>query len=49
LVESWARGRGIEGYVASATIEARKPSTNPLELAERSSALTTAMFIHGRP
>jgi arsenite methyltransferase len=30
LVESWAPRRGIEGYVASATIEARKPSTNPL-------------------
>jgi hypothetical protein len=25
LVESWAPGRGIEGYAASATIEARKP------------------------
>jgi SAM-dependent methyltransferase len=30
LVESWAPGRGIEDHVASATIEARKPSTNPL-------------------
>jgi arsenite methyltransferase len=30
LVESWAPGRGIEDHVASTTIEARKPSTNPL-------------------
>jgi len=30
LVESWAPGRGIEGYVASVTIEARKPSASPL-------------------
>ena len=27
LVESWAPGRGIEDYVASATIEAHKPLT----------------------
>ena len=25
LVATWARGRGIENFVASATIEARKP------------------------
>jgi SAM-dependent methyltransferase len=29
LVESWAPGRGIEDYAASATIEARKPQTVP--------------------
>ena len=27
LVESWAPGRGIEDYVASATIEGRKPAS----------------------
>jgi hypothetical protein len=27
LVESWAPGRGIEDYAASATIEARKPGS----------------------
>ena len=26
LVQSWAPGRGIEDYAASATIEGRKPS-----------------------
>jgi hypothetical protein len=26
LVESWAPGRGIEDYAASATIEAHKPA-----------------------
>jgi arsenite methyltransferase len=28
LVASWAPGRGIEDFVASATVEARKPGTN---------------------
>jgi hypothetical protein len=30
LVASWAPGRGIENFVASATIEARKPSRDKL-------------------
>jgi len=25
MVESWASGRGIENYIASAMVEARKP------------------------
>jgi len=25
MVESWAFGRGIENYIASAMVEARKP------------------------
>jgi hypothetical protein len=29
LVESWAPGRGIEDYAASAAIEARKPGGMP--------------------
>ena len=29
LVETWAPGRGIENYVASATIEGRKPTSVP--------------------
>jgi arsenite methyltransferase len=32
LVESWAPGRGIENYAASATIEARKPNNARLVL-----------------
>jgi len=28
LVASWAPGRGIENYVASATVEARKPGAS---------------------
>jgi arsenite methyltransferase len=32
LVESWAPGRGIENYAASATIDARKPDTRKMTL-----------------
>ena len=37
LVASWAPGRGIEDYVASATIEGRKPDGVPSSRAEGSS------------